>query len=178
MGSGFRATRTRADSPASGVRSAVLEPQAKAVLATPWSPLESDGGLTQVGAPDASLLALARGEKKAERMPPRRAVWFLFGVVIGATGVWGATGNVASDVYRTRMWAAHALRSARGHATDIVSPAAPKSDAAALAPVPIPTVDVSELPRVKEEAQQGQATTAGAPPAPGAPALQHAPGPR
>jgi hypothetical protein len=161
MGSGFRA-RKNAESPASGVRAA-------------RGTFESEAGLTKVGTPDPSLLALARGETR-RRPEGQRLVWFLFGVIFGGGIVWAVTCDVSADVYRARVWAAQTLRAVRAHATGSAHAEVP---AVATASVTIPTVDVSELPRVKEEApQKASAAPVAAPTAPGAPALKNAPGPR
>jgi hypothetical protein len=188
MGSGFRG-RTKADSPASGVRAAQNEPALTPPVAPLRLPLESDPGLTRIGMPDPSLLALSRGEPgkqsapdappgpRAESKPkPRRLLWFLFGLLVGGVAVWSATSDVAEDVYRARMWAARTLRAAGGH-PDAPQPGPGPEPVAA--PAAIPTVDVSELPRAKEEKAQGASTgAAAAPPSPGAPALENAPGPK
>jgi hypothetical protein len=185
LASGFRG-RKNAPSPASGVRSAQSEPpppSSKVAIPPPARiPYDSEAGLTQVGAPDPSLLALSRREEEAALAPslerrPRRAVWFGLGVLVGGILVWAATNDVSADVYRARVWAASTLRSVRGHAGEAAAPAT--SATVASAPAVIPTVDVTQLPKASDE--QVQPPT-GAPaatlPAPGAPALPHAPGPR
>jgi hypothetical protein len=186
MGSGFRG-RTKADSPASGVRAAQNEPTFTAPPPPLRLPLESDPGLTEIGVPDPSLLALSRGEPGKQSAPgtqprprpepkPRRLLWFLFGLLVGGMAVWSATSDVTEDVYRARMWAARTLRAAGGHAD---APQPGPGPGPVTAPAAIPTVDVSELPRAKEEKAQGASTGAAvAPPSPGAPALENAPGPK
>jgi hypothetical protein len=166
MGSGFRA-RKNAESPASGVRSAGAARGA----------FESEAGLTKVGTPDPSLLALARGETR-RKPESQRLVWFLFGVIFGGGAVWAVTSDVSAEVYRARVWTAQTLRAVRAHATGGAHAEVPA--AATAATTAIPTVDVSELPRAKEEAPQKGSVAAPvvAPTAPGAPALKSAPGPR
>ncbi|MGO8993220.1 MAG: hypothetical protein ACLQVI_07815 [Polyangiaceae bacterium] len=187
LGSGFRA-RMPGESPASGVRSASAE--VSGPVPTGWtSPrprLESEPGMTQIGSPPASLLALARGEadeaaagRKAPK--PRRVLWFVLGLMVGVGGTSAAKGELSADVYRARMWIASSLRAVRAHGGENQVVATTTAAAPTGAPVVIPTVDVSELPRVKEEPAQapsGGPTSVASPPAPGAPALQHAPGPR
>jgi hypothetical protein len=209
-------------SPASGVRAAPHDPFRSAPVPPP-APATPDAAFTpvrlpfdsselvtatQVGPPDPSLLALARGElaKQAalaqqaalvpltEAMPhgvetvrvdmrtaPRRLVWFLFGLGVGAAAfvAWAALGDVTADVYRARLWAASTLRSVRGRAVDDAPVPLPASTVA-VAPQVIPTIDVTQLPKAASEpAQAPRVAPALAPPAPpGAPALQQAPGPR
>jgi hypothetical protein len=113
--------------------------------------------------------------------PPSRLVWFLFGLGVGGIVAGVAATDLSADVYRARLWAASTLRSVRGHVTDDV-PAPTATPAPPVLPTPpvIPTIDVTQLPKAAtEQAQAPSAARPLAPPAaPGAPALQQAPGPR
>jgi hypothetical protein len=151
--------------------------------------------VTRVSAPDQSLLALARRDeaereestdsRPIRRFSAKRFFWFVFGIAVGTGLAWGiawvAASDVSAEVYSARVWMASKLRAIRPH-PGIETPAASSALPDAL-PV-IPTVDVTQLPRAREEREeqapsQGQnVAPASAPPAPGAPALQHAPGPR
>jgi len=138
--------------------------------------------LTRVSAPDPTLLALTRGTERAE---PRRRFytkwlfWFAFGIAFGTGIAWVAVSDVSAEVYSARVWAAGKLRSIRVHAE---AESAPVASGVVLDSAPaIPTVDVTQLPKAREEQPPSQVpgvAPAPAPPAPGAPALQHAPGPR
>jgi hypothetical protein len=170
------------------------------------SEFEAEPLSTRVDVPGPSLLALARGELEAAREPapqeaeergeeeqepeervedeaPKRELrtrlaWFGFGIVVGAAITWSAASDVSADVYRARVWVASTLRSIRTTATADVS-ALPVENGAATSPQSaIPTVDVTQLPKVREEAPGPTAAPVSTPTSPGAPALQHAPGPR
>jgi hypothetical protein len=200
LSSGFR-SRQNAISPASGIRSApgALRPPAPLVL--PRLPayresLDSEAVTTEIGEPDPSLLALSRQAPPPAPDPPAaepeprrgggysRLAWFVLGAFVGGTSVWAVSTDLKADVFRARTWVASTLRSVRAHAHpgEDVHPASPPTPSAELAAPPgpvIPTVDVSQLPKVREEQVQPALTTpAPSPLAPGAPALPHAPGPR
>jgi hypothetical protein len=188
LGSGFRPSGgldTR--SPASGVRSAnELAKVTPRVVGFPpaRAPHDSEAGLTQIGPPPPQLLALARREPEREVRAPSRGrpvLWFLLGLLVGASGVWGAKSDVRADVYRARAWVASSLRAARGHGKEQPASAGATVQVTAGA---IPTVDVTELPHAREERPPNAARSIVAPasvvspPAPGAPAWRHAPGPK
>ena len=149
--------------------------------------MESEAGLTRIGPPPPSLLALARGEEEEKETAgavsapakTRPLLWFCLGLVLGAGGIWGAKCDVAGDVYRARAWVASSLRAVRAAGKSAGNP----TRVAIEAPVAsvIPTVDVTELPRAREERPQKPSAapaSVATPPTPGAPALPHAPGPR
>jgi hypothetical protein len=139
-------------------------------------------------------------EPEGEPSPaPQSARWhsplalFVFGMIVGGALVWAATNDVTAQVFRARLWAASTLRSVRAHAhgaddlpaasaAPVVggATASPAAPGALNSPAPaIPTVDVTQLPKAREERVQPPGTPpVSLPPAPGAPALQHAPGPR
>jgi hypothetical protein len=103
--------RTR--TPGSGVHSYV----------PPRPEYDSEPQLTQVQAPDPTLLELARGapeerarsQARSKTKPGAVRTWvlgaFLLGMVAGGTGVWSVTRDVAEDVYAARLWMAQAIRS-------------------------------------------------------------------
>jgi hypothetical protein len=136
--------------------------------------------MTRVGEPNPLLLAIARG---APARKPRHMTWFIVGTALGALTVWGVTSDVRADVYAGRVGTANELRSLRAPAEAPLpedgAPVAPieitEGTVAAPAPAPspeIPTVDVSQLPRMNDP-------VAPPPTGPnGTPALANAPGPR
>jgi hypothetical protein len=144
----------------------------------PRPAFDSEPQRTEIKAPDPSLLAFSRG--KAQRARLRSLGWFLCGALVGAVAVWTQTRDVPSDVYRARAWAASSLRGLHMHGEDgapapSVSSPAPAAGIGTLASTPVPTVDVSTLPRVSDRTPRASPT---APVQPGAPTLAHAPGPR
>jgi hypothetical protein len=152
--------------PASGVRAA---PSSAELAPRPSLPkLDFDANeMTRVNAPPPALLAMARG---ATVQAPRRWLWFLLGTGTGALAMWLAIGEVRTDVYAARVWAATTLRSLRG-ASDPVPEGAPiDTPSSAPSREAVPTVDVSQLPH----ADPAPAIAA---PKTGAPALPNAPGP-
>jgi hypothetical protein len=227
-------------SPASGIRAAPGDFRSSAppprVIAAPKDeelfvrpPVDSldfdfEAGRTQIGPPDASLLALARGELAkqaeakqqaeadalraeaeaqaevaaraaaasvlAEKKPSgMRFGWFVLGLGVGGIIAWAASSDVGADVYRARLWAASTLRAVRGHVAGESAPVAARApavtaSAAPTVPIAIPTIDVNQLPKARDEQgpplepPQAQGATPAPIRAPGAPALQQAPGPR
>jgi hypothetical protein len=117
FGLGFRLpTPGKPQSPPSGVRSmgGPTPPQPSLVFVTPRSRADSEpegeAGLTAIGAPPESLLALSR-ERETMASEARRAssrfwgiLWFVVGLTVGSAGVWAAKGDVTKDVYRARVW--------------------------------------------------------------------------
>jgi hypothetical protein len=198
LGSGFRArgSAVPSESPASGVRATGGLLPTPRVAIQPRAPMESDAGLTRVGPPPASLLALARGEPSqasdasgavviapagnhapAATARVSRVRWFCLGMLAGAAAVWCAKGDARSDVYRARAWAASSLRAVTSHAAARAPALVPLATSE---PAAIPTVNVTDLPRERDEvvAPKAAIPTPIAAPAPGAPMLKHAPGPR
>jgi hypothetical protein len=188
LGSGVRGSRRNAPSPPSGVHSRQdlhtrQTELTRAGYVPPRPTFDSEPPMTRVKRPDPALLAMARGEVRGAHV--RRMGWFVLGALAGACAVWFLTSDVTADVFRARVWIASELRSLHGHddAGDATAPSASSpAPAAALRPMtvpPIPAVDVSRLPR--STAPRAPATASSptlGPSSPGAPALQHAPGPR
>jgi hypothetical protein len=187
VGPGVRDARRKALSPPSGVRSRqdLLQPQVGGQVGAmgyvpPRPVFDSEPQRTEIKAPDPSLLAFSRG--KAQRARLRSFAWFLCGAFVGAVAVWGQTRDIPSDVYRARAWAASSLRALhmRGREDAVQAPAVPSPAPAAavgpLASTPVPTVDVSTLPRVSDSTPRPSPVAPAV--QPGAPTLAHAPGPR
>jgi hypothetical protein len=187
FGSGIRDSRARASStPPSGVRAAQERmpsiPPAPPTERNPpgYTPprpaFDSESSLTRVGIPDASLLRMARGEDP--RPWGTRIRWFLLGVFVGVTALWIATSDAPADVYRARLWVANQLRGLRGRTLDYAT--SPPASSSVADPGSIPTVDVTDLPRavVPPLAPPVSPAPSSPPTAPGAPTLDHAPGPR
>jgi hypothetical protein len=141
----------------------------------------SEPSLTRVSAPDSTLLALARGEEQPRRRFNVKRLFlfaFAFGIAAGSVIAWVGVSDVSAQIYGARVWAANKLRSIRVHPE---SEAPTATGTAVEVPPTIPTIDVNQLPKAREEQapSQGQSVApAPTPTAPGAPALQHAPGPR
>lgn len=189
LGPGVRDPRRSALSPPSGVRSRQdllqAQPNANAMGFVPPRPtFDSEPQRTEIKAPDPSLLAISRGKEQRARL--RSFAWFLCGALAGACAVWSQTRDVPADVYRARAWAASSLRALHMRDHDDGSPAptvpspAPAAAVGPLASTPVPTVDVSTLPRASDRAARASAPAPApvVPVQPGAPALAHAPGPR
>ncbi len=202
LDSGFR-SRKNAYSPASGVRSArdgeLLTPTRREVPPARVefeSDIDLEPARTRLELPDPSLLALARGDADRSReeggsgpdAPPARAdrpsrmrfFWFVLGITVGAGIAWAVASNdLSPEIYRARVWVAGTLRSIRGKA-EPEAPPAPVKAVSTPAPAAIPTVDVTQLPKAREEQAPAPVSTVPtlAAPSPGAPALTHAPGPR
>jgi len=160
--SGVRGHARLPRTPPSGVRQApVRDDPARGAYIPPRPDFDSEPQLTQVQAPDPSLIAMARGARSRRRPRLHPVTWFALGALFGVCVAWSANSDVASDVYRARLAIADSLRSL--HALTSGEP-----PALLPSPAPAPTVSVPPPAPPPVAPATGQAI-APAPPAARAP---------